>query len=130
MRNKATEVAFTGKYCDHKGTGIYKCSACGNPLFSSQTKFDSCTGWPSFSAPLNHKNVEEKEDTSLNMVRTEVVCSACGAHLGHVFEDRPEPGGMRYCINSVALDFDDDEPSGKKKTNRVNPHNSDHGGCI
>lgn len=116
-RNKGTEVAFTGKYDKHEGTGTYKCSACGNPLFSSETKFDSGTGWPSFSAPLSCENVEQKEDTSLEMLRTEVLCSSCGAHLGHAFEDRPEPGGMRYCINSVALDFDEKNKSGKSKPN-------------
>jgi peptide-methionine (R)-S-oxide reductase len=114
-RHKGTEVAFTGKYCKHEGTGTYKCSACGNPLFGSETKFDSGTGWPSFTAPLSRENVEQKEDTSLDMVRTEVLCSACGAHLGHAFEDRPEPGGMRYCINSIALDFEDKNKAGKRK---------------
>ena len=106
-RNKGTEIAFTGKYDKHDKTGTYKCAACGNPLFSSDTKFDSGTGWPSFSAPLCEKNIEKREDTSLDMVRTEVLCSVCGAHLGHAFDDRPEPEGMRYCINSISLDFID-----------------------
>lgn len=117
MRNRGTEIAFTGKYCDHKGKGVFKCSACGHPLFRSETKFDSGMGWPSFSAPISHKNVTQKEDTSLDMVRTEVLCSACGAHLGHAFEDRLEPGGMRYCINSIALDFEENDRS--KKSRRI-----------
>jgi peptide-methionine (R)-S-oxide reductase len=105
-RMKGTERPFTGAYYKTKDPGVYKCVACGNELFDSDTKFDSGTGWPSFYKPIGAENVETEDDDSYGMVRTEVMCSKCGAHLGHVFPDGPRPTGMRYCINSVSLKLD------------------------
>ena len=106
-REGGTETPFTGKYWNEHGKGMYRCKACGQELFSSDAKFDSGTGWPSFTDPVNLEHIELEEDRSGGMARTEVLCKKCGAHLGHVFEDGPkEAGGKRYCINSVCLDLE------------------------
>jgi peptide-methionine (R)-S-oxide reductase len=106
LRRKGTERAFTGKYYNSKETGVYRCAGCGNPLFDSETKFDSGSGWPSYYQPVSEDAVDAAEDQSYGMTRTEVLCARCGGHLGHVFPDGPEPTGRRYCINSVSLDFE------------------------
>ena len=105
LREKGTEMAFTGKYYNHKEDGTYTCAGCDYELFSSETKFDSKTGWPSFFQALDKDRVIEKKDNTLGMVRTEILCARCESHLGHVFADGPNPTGLRYCVNSVSLDF-------------------------
>ena len=105
LREKGTEPPFTGKYWNNHEKGIYKCAACGEPLFGSETKFESGSGWPSFYAPVDGEKVEKKRDLSHGMIRTEVLCKNCKSHLGHVFKDGPKPTGLRYCINSTSLKF-------------------------
>ena len=105
LREKGTERAFSGEYNDHKEPGTYRCRACGNALFDANTKFDSGTGWPSFFAPLSEESVLNERDVSYGMVRTEVMCNQCGSHLGHLFDDGPQPTGKRYCMNSLSLKY-------------------------
>jgi peptide-methionine (R)-S-oxide reductase len=108
LREGATERAFTGRYVDEKRTGTYRCAGCGSELFSSNAKYDSRSGWPSFYQALDPAKITEQVDTSHGMVRTEILCATCGGHLGHLFEDGPQPTGMRYCVNSLSLDLDSD----------------------
>jgi peptide-methionine (R)-S-oxide reductase len=109
LREEGTERAFSGKYWDNHSSGVYVCGGCGLPLFGSETKFDSGTGWPSFSQPLDQRNMKNKVDMNYGMVRTEVECGRCGGHLGHVFTDGPKPTGLRYCMNSLSLGFVPDQ---------------------
>jgi peptide-methionine (R)-S-oxide reductase len=115
LRKKATERPFTGKLLENHEKGRYVCAGCGAELFSSDTKFDSGSGWPSFFAPVDKDKIEEKTDRSLLSTRTEILCERCGGHLGHVFNDGPEPTGMRYCVNSAALHFEEEKPEETKK---------------
>lgn len=114
LRQQATEPPFTGEYVYNKDSGMYRCAACGADLFSSETKFESGTGWPSFTDPAENQNIELREDRSHGMARTEVVCATCGSHLGHLFDDGPMPNGKRFCINSCALDFAAQAPQEEK----------------
>ena len=111
-RQKATERAFTGKYCDHHEEGVYRCAACRAELFGSATKYDSGSGWPSFFQPIAPDRVANEEDRSHGMRRVEILCTRCGSHLGHLFDDGPRPTGQRYCVNSLSLDF---EPGARKE---------------
>jgi peptide-methionine (R)-S-oxide reductase len=116
LREGGTEPAFTGKLLKNKKKGMYICAGCGKELFSSETKFDSGTGWPSFWAPISKDNIEEKSDNRLGMRRTEVLCKECGGHLGHVFADGPKPTVQRYCINSISLNFKEKEEPAEKSS--------------
>ena len=109
LREKETEPAFTGKYVDNKKRGTYVCAGCGEPLFKSDAKFDSGSGWPSFWKPVEDDKIDEDDDSSMGMKRTEILCKKCGGHLGHVFDDGPKPTGLRYCVNSASLKFEDED---------------------
>ncbi len=114
LRLKGTEPAFSGKFWNHNEKGSYKCAGCGTLLFTSDTKFDSRCGWPSFHSPEKEDSIDEQQDMTHGMIRTEVLCKNCGGHLGHVFDDGPKPTGLRYCINSISLEFEKKNNKNKK----------------